>query len=83
MCILAGCDFLKAPPNIGMKKAHMYMRKCRNFNKVHCLSTALWNNGNSLHRIHLEAIRMHTESFEVGVEEGDKPGNFMRLAARY
>ncbi len=47
MCILAGCDFLKAPQNIGMKKAHLNIRKYRSFTKVplasnqsltHCLA---------------------------------------------
>lgn len=41
MCILAGCDFLKAIPGIGMKKAHQHIRKCRHFVRV---SPALCSN---------------------------------------
>eukprot|EP00951_Prasinocladus_malaysianus_P043181 scaffold535490_cov28-Prasinocladus_malaysianus.AAC.1 len=33
MCILAGCDFLKALPGVGIKKAHSLIRKLRSFDK--------------------------------------------------
>ena len=34
MCIFAGCDFLKAPHGIGIKKAHQLMKKYRTFPRV-------------------------------------------------
>ena len=34
LCILAGCDFLKALPGVGIKKAHAYIRKLKSFDKV-------------------------------------------------
>ena len=34
MCILAGCDFLKALPGVGMKKAHGHVRKLKSYDKV-------------------------------------------------
>jgi exonuclease-1 len=34
MCILAGCDFLKALPSIGIKKAHAHVRKFKTFVRV-------------------------------------------------
>lgn len=34
MCILAGCDFAKGLPGIGMKKAHQHIRKYRTFVRV-------------------------------------------------
>ena len=33
-CILAGCDFVKGLPGIGMKKAHTHMKRLRSFLKV-------------------------------------------------
>lgn len=33
-CILAGCDFVKGLPGIGMKKAHIHMKRLRSFLKV-------------------------------------------------
>ena len=34
MCILAGCDFLKALSKIGIKKAHAHIRKFKTFVRV-------------------------------------------------
>lgn len=34
MCILAGCDFLKAIPGIGIRKAHAHMRQLKSFVRV-------------------------------------------------
>lgn len=34
MCILAGCDFLKALSKIGIKKAHTHLRKFKTFVRV-------------------------------------------------
>ncbi len=34
MCILAGCDFLKALNSIGIKKAHGHIRKLKTFVRV-------------------------------------------------
>lgn len=34
MCILAGCDFLKALSKIGIKKAHGHIRKFKTFVRV-------------------------------------------------
>jgi len=34
MCILAGCDFLKALNSIGIKKAHAHIRKYKTFIRV-------------------------------------------------
>jgi hypothetical protein len=34
MCILAGCDFVKALPGIGIKKAHQQIRQRKSFVKV-------------------------------------------------
>ncbi|KAK9813956.1 hypothetical protein WJX73_006770 [Symbiochloris irregularis] len=34
MCILAGCDFLKAIPGIGIRKAHAQMQKLKSFDRV-------------------------------------------------
>lgn len=36
MCIMAGCDFLKAIPGIGIRKAHAQMRKLKSFVRVGC-----------------------------------------------
>ena len=36
MCILAGCDFLKALSSIGIKKAHGHIRKFKTFVRVRC-----------------------------------------------
>ena len=33
-CIMAGCDFVKALPGIGVKKAHLHMRRLRSFVRV-------------------------------------------------
>ena len=33
-CILAGCDFVKGLPGIGMRKAHTHMKRLRSFLKV-------------------------------------------------
>ena len=33
-CILAGCDFVKALPGIGVRKAHAHIRRLRSFVKV-------------------------------------------------
>lgn len=33
-CILAGCDFVKGLPGIGMKKAHTHMKRLRSFLKA-------------------------------------------------
>lgn len=35
-CIMAGCDFVKALPGIGIRKAHAHMRRLRSFVKVLC-----------------------------------------------
>lgn len=40
MCILAGCDFLPNLPGLGIKKAHLLMRKHRDFVKVSSCSVA-------------------------------------------
>ena len=34
MCILAGCDFLKAIPGIGIRKAHAQIRQLKSFTRV-------------------------------------------------
>jgi exonuclease-1 len=34
MCVLAGCDFVKALPGIGVKKAHAHMRRTRSVERV-------------------------------------------------
>jgi len=34
MCVLAGCDFVKALPGIGVKKAHGHMRRTRSVERV-------------------------------------------------
>lgn len=34
MCVMAGCDFVKGLPGIGIKKAHQHIRRTRNFMKV-------------------------------------------------
>lgn len=34
MCILAGCDFVRALPGIGIKKAHQHIRRLRSFVRV-------------------------------------------------
>ncbi len=34
MCIFAGCDFLKALPGIGMKKAHQHVKRLKAHRKV-------------------------------------------------
>eukprot|EP00884_Botryococcus_braunii_P003286 jgi/Botrbrau1/12959/Bobra.154_2s0018.2 len=34
MCILVGCDFVKALPGVGIKKAHEYIRKLKTFSRV-------------------------------------------------
>lgn len=34
MCIMSGCDFLKGLPGIGLKKAHMHIRKFKGFVKA-------------------------------------------------
>lgn len=34
MCIFAGCDFLKALPGIGMKKAHQHVKRLKSHRKV-------------------------------------------------
>ena len=34
MCIMAGCDFVKALPGVGMKKAHGHMRKLKSIERV-------------------------------------------------
>ena len=31
MCVMAGCDFLKQLPGIGIKKAHAHIRRTRDF----------------------------------------------------
>lgn len=31
MCVMAGCDFIKALPGIGIKKAHAHIRRTRDF----------------------------------------------------
>ena len=31
MCCMSGCDYLPSLPNVGMKKAHQAMRKCREY----------------------------------------------------
>ena len=31
MCVMAGCDFVKAVPGIGIKKAHTHIRRTRDF----------------------------------------------------
>jgi len=36
-CIMAGCDFVKALPGIGIRKAHGHIRRLRSFVKVPCL----------------------------------------------
>jgi hypothetical protein len=38
MCILVGCDFLKALPGIGIKKAHGHMRKLRSYSRVRLIT---------------------------------------------
>ncbi len=38
-CIMAGCDFVKALPGIGIRKAHGHMRRLRSFVKVLRLMT--------------------------------------------
>lgn len=35
MCIFAGCDFLKALPGIGMKKAHQHVKRLKAHRKVY------------------------------------------------
>ena len=39
MCILAGCDFLKALSKIGIKKAHAHIRKFKTFVRVRLSSS--------------------------------------------
>jgi exonuclease-1 len=34
MCVMAGCDFLKGLPGIGIKKAHAQIRRTRDFKKA-------------------------------------------------
>ena len=34
MCVMAGCDFVKALPGIGIKKAHAHMRRTRSIQKA-------------------------------------------------
>ena len=34
MCILSGCDFVKALPGIGVKKAHQHMKRLKEFVRV-------------------------------------------------
>ena len=34
MCIMAGCDFVKALPGVGIKKAHGHMRKLKSSERV-------------------------------------------------
>ena len=34
MCVFAGCDFLKALPGIGMKKAHQHVKRLKAHRKV-------------------------------------------------
>ena len=34
MCIMAGCDFLKAITGIGIKKAHNVIKRMRSFDKA-------------------------------------------------
>ena len=34
MCVMAGCDFVKALPGIGIKKAHTHIRRTRNIVKA-------------------------------------------------
>lgn len=37
MCVMAGCDFLKALPGIGIKKAHACIKKMRSFDRVRAI----------------------------------------------
>lgn len=39
-CIMAGCDFVKALPGIGIKKAHKHLRRLRSFIRVRYASHA-------------------------------------------
>lgn len=41
MCIFAGCDFLKALPGIGMKKAHQHVKRLKTHRKVTPLTLVL------------------------------------------
>ena len=50
MCILAGCDFLKALSRIGIKKAHAHIRKFKTFVRVRASFLAL------THLLHLLTI---------------------------
>jgi len=34
MCVMSGCDYLTSLPNVGMKKAHQAMRKCREYSSA-------------------------------------------------
>lgn len=34
MCVMAGCDFVKALPGIGIKKAHAHIRRTRNIQRA-------------------------------------------------
>jgi exonuclease 1 len=34
MCVMAGCDFVKALPGIGIKKAHAHIRRTRNIKRA-------------------------------------------------
>ena len=36
MCILAGCDFVKALSGIGVRKAHQHVKRLRDFTRVGC-----------------------------------------------
>eukprot|EP00803_Ostreobium_quekettii_P003128 evm.model.scf_115EXC.4 EVM.evm.TU.scf_115EXC.4 scf_115EXC:28666-34216(-) len=47
MCIMAGCDFLKTPNGIGVKRAHQQIRRVKNFVRA-CKSLRL--NGTSIPR---------------------------------
>lgn len=37
MCILAGCDFVKALSGIGVRKAHQHVKRLRDFTRVSCM----------------------------------------------
>ena len=59
MCVLAGCDFLKALPGIGVKKAHANMRRLRSFLRVcACLDMRL------LHGFTLNADGINSASLQ-------------------
>ena len=55
MCCMSGCDYLPSLPNVGMKKAHQAMRKCREY-------------GAALRSFKFEGIRVDKE-YESGFRD--------------